>query len=423
MNLFQQAMYRGKPQPQKNTAMTGDDIRNTMCERGLTGVKATALVHSGKWKNHKYLYIDSNGKYVYPEDVANKAKDKVSDTKNKISDAAKNLRTTIRDKQFKSGRYEKNYVKNHNYPNHEGDPWQQYSKDTQAMTRSHQGSTSHISGKDYFKLHQAGDDPAYTPGAKSVNKQKKNTAARKRQKLANQQQKSAHAGYERDKRIFPDGGSTEELENQKQKTKDRKFNGKTTRKSINQQLNNAHSVGRSEKWITEGKNMSTEELERQKELTKRRKKKASSYEPDYKSSKSTQDTTSIGEHVKTANKKKISKEDLAKAGAGAAIAGAKNKSVKKTAKDAAGKGVNKAVDTKSKRDDKLVKIYETNPERLTEEQQKEARSIINTRKYMASERGKLTEKEKRKRKNSKRTIQAERRRKKIGSGIAKAVLR
>lgn len=50
MNLFQQAMYRGRPQPHQNAAMTGDDIRNTMCEQGIVGVKAGSMVHSGRKK-------------------------------------------------------------------------------------------------------------------------------------------------------------------------------------------------------------------------------------------------------------------------------------------------------------------------------------------------------------------------------------
>ena len=33
-----------------------------------------SLQHGLKWRNHKYLYIDANGNYVYPEDVKNKAK-------------------------------------------------------------------------------------------------------------------------------------------------------------------------------------------------------------------------------------------------------------------------------------------------------------------------------------------------------------
>ena len=43
-----------------------------------------------------------------------------------------------------------------------------------------------------------------------------------RKKLSEQQRKSAHAGYEEDRKNFPDGGSTEELERQKRKTKARK---------------------------------------------------------------------------------------------------------------------------------------------------------------------------------------------------------
>ena len=59
MNLFKQAMYRDKIQSRED--YKGTDMGRTMCERGITGVKAGSLAHTGKWKNHKYLYIDANG--------------------------------------------------------------------------------------------------------------------------------------------------------------------------------------------------------------------------------------------------------------------------------------------------------------------------------------------------------------------------
>ena len=45
-----------------------------------------------KWKNHKYLYIDENGNYVYPEDVANGAKQKVSGAGNKVKKLLNDLK-------------------------------------------------------------------------------------------------------------------------------------------------------------------------------------------------------------------------------------------------------------------------------------------------------------------------------------------
>ena len=296
MNLFQQAMYRGKPQPQKNTAMTGDDIRNTMCERGLTGVKATALVHSGKWKNHKYLYIDANGKYVYPEDVTRNARDKVSS-------AAKDLKIKLKDKKFKWD------SKHRTYRNlGEANANTQAGKKNNQLTSAHQEGTKKLDSLRYINTHESGNKKVkkVTYNGDWVGQETVDNELEKRKKI-NQQRKSAHAGYERDKRIFPDGGSTEELERQKQKAKDRKYVKSSKKKSALQQQKEAHAGYERDKRIFPDGG-STEELERQKELTKRRKKKASSYEPDYKSSKSTKVAIGSGEYTKAVNKKKKENE-------------------------------------------------------------------------------------------------------------------
>ena len=41
-----------------------------------------SLQHGQKWRDHKYLYIDENGRYVYPEDVKNKAVNNIRTYKN-----------------------------------------------------------------------------------------------------------------------------------------------------------------------------------------------------------------------------------------------------------------------------------------------------------------------------------------------------
>lgn len=87
MNLFQQAMFRDKV-ISRNENYKAVDTGNIMCERGITGVKARSLAHGQKWRNHKYLYIDGNGNYVYPEDVAQKAKDGASKAGKRVSEAA-----------------------------------------------------------------------------------------------------------------------------------------------------------------------------------------------------------------------------------------------------------------------------------------------------------------------------------------------
>lgn len=64
----------------------------------------------------------------------------------------------------------------------------------------------------------------------NLEKAKQQTAIRKAEKKraeSERQRKSAHAGYEEDRRLFPEGGSTEELERQKEKTAARKTKART----------------------------------------------------------------------------------------------------------------------------------------------------------------------------------------------------
>lgn len=230
MNLFRQAIYKDKIKSKEDQKPA--DMGRTMCMYGVTGIKAGSLSHGQKWRRHKYLYIDENGNYVYPEDVANKGKKAVGDAANKGKQVAedtadkvkaklKELNTIAKDKKFLSNKYVKDYQKKHPHPNTEGDPYRTAAKTTQQLTSSHQEGTKRASGKDYFNM-RGSNDTYRSYKTKDLDNQVSKTAARKRKRLAEDQRKSAHAGYEEDRRNFPEGGSTEELERQRRKTKARK---------------------------------------------------------------------------------------------------------------------------------------------------------------------------------------------------------
>lgn len=383
MNLFQQAMYRDKIQSRQDKPIDNTN-RDIMCSIGKTGVKAGSMSHGMKWKNHKYLYIDANGKYVYPEDVAKNAKDKVSS-------AAKDLKTKLKDKKFKWD------SKHRKYGNlGEANANTQAGKKINQLTSAHQEGTKKFDSLRYINTHESGNKKVkkVTYGGDWVEKETVDNVLERRKKV-NQQRKSAHAGYERNQKIFPDGGSTEKLEEIK------------ARKKKQQRGSSYEPDYKSSKSI---------------------KPTGSSYEPGYKSSKSTKATVGSDEYSKKANsKKKPSVEDLSKAGASVAIAGSQNKNVKK----AAGKATSSYVNEKQKkRDEKNSQVkYDREkhkyifPDNWTEEDKSNFYREHSTRLYLASEAGKETESEKRKRKNAKRTVQAERRRKRNAKIITKAFLR
>ena len=237
MNLFKQAMYADKIKSREDKPIETKN-RDIMCSIGITGVKAGAMAHGQagqRWSKHKYLYIDSNGRYVYPEDAAN-------NTKDKVSSAAKDLKTKLKDKKYKWDSKHKNKYNMH---------LSNYDKETDQILSAHKGAT----GEHYFdhydpvnlrknkqaaftrKQKIASDkeelERRYAEGekvrkrTKELENQKKKTEERKEEflkerKKINQQANNAHSGYYEDKKKFPDGGSTEELENQKKKTKKRK---------------------------------------------------------------------------------------------------------------------------------------------------------------------------------------------------------
>lgn len=290
MNLWQREMYKSH------------------LEHGAKGQRAA---------HHKYLYIDANGRYVYPEDVAGKAKSAVSNAGERASNFITDQKQKIKDKKFIR---ESNKLKKHDIAD-EYDSYEEWlknvqkhnaatdkGKQNQQINSAHNKSTINVGS--HLISYQKGDhgttkeldkqkektvkrNRSYNEKAKDAGfqaeqerrqatidarntrdrdsseyanlaKAERDTAERKKAKVASKkkvddQRKSAHAGYEADKKAFPEGGSTEELERQKIKTKAKKsasnrFNelDKSTKKHSSsmdwnvrkqhQQINSAHQM-------------------------------------------------------------------------------------------------------------------------------------------------------------------------------------
>lgn len=111
--------------------------------------------------------------------------------------------------------------------------YESHERDSKQITNAHQTSTKKYGDNGYLYQDTSLSDKGFQ--TENLKKQKTKTAARKiereekerKRAKVDQQRKSAHAGYEADKKLFPDGGSTEELEIQKRKTKDRKIDKKS----------------------------------------------------------------------------------------------------------------------------------------------------------------------------------------------------
>ena len=255
--------------------------------------KEKILSHSLKGQrraHHKYLYIDENGRYVYPEDVKNKVTGAantagnvakgaatatgiaVSNMKDKASKAIADQKQKFKDKKFvkeseklkkkdvadEYGSYDK-WLKEVNKHNAATDKGKLVNQINSAHARSTVGGGLHLLS------YQKGEHGT----TENLEKQKEKTKQRKqaaRDVKSEAQRKSAHAGYEADRRKFPEGGSTEELEIQKEKTAARK----RSQQMSNSQRKSAHAGYEADrKKFPEGG--STEELERQKRKTALRK--------------------------------------------------------------------------------------------------------------------------------------------------------
>ena len=233
------------------------------------------LQHGLEWKRHKYLYKDANGNYVYPEDVKNNAKSKVqgfvADQKQKLKD-----KKYLRDEKHRK------------YPNLEkANVTSTGGKRVNQITSAHQEGTKKTTALSYQSTH----DPISNKVVKvkrdfdsngnqigvGYSTEPSHLTKKKQRNKIDQQRKSAHAGYEADKKLFPEGGSTEELEYQKKRTASRKADKKykEERRKINQQAQSAHEGFWEAPYNLDS--VATEELKRQKEKTKARKERKESH--------------------------------------------------------------------------------------------------------------------------------------------------
>lgn len=250
-------------------------------------IYSSHLEHAER-RNHKYLYKIGD-RYIYPEDVAGKAKSTANNigsmataagtaAKTKISNAIADQKTKHKDRKFvKDSRKDPvdKLPKNHTREEFlnaldRRDANTAKAKEIDQITKSHKGSTNKFTSEAMWVRGTGDKDPAkgWTGMGESVQKQKAKTADRKRAVASEAQRKSAHAGYEADKKAFPDGGSTEELERQKRLTKARKM--KSSNPKTEEQRKSAHAGYEADKKaFPEGG--STEELEEQKRKTKARK--------------------------------------------------------------------------------------------------------------------------------------------------------
>lgn len=199
-----------------------------------------SLQHTER-RNHKYIYKIGD-RYIYPEDVAGKAKSTANNigsmataagtaAKTKISNTIADQKTKLKDRKF---------VKSSNPGwSNEGANRQRIEteKRNEERWRKHIQSPEYKQGEYNRKASEIGDKEAYKrmvasnrPGRRKsseLEKQKERVATNKRRIETERQRKSAHAGYEEDRRLFPEGGSTEELERQKEKTTARKTKART----------------------------------------------------------------------------------------------------------------------------------------------------------------------------------------------------
>ena len=200
-----------------------------------------SLQHAER-RNHKYLYKIGD-RYIYPEDVAGKTKSTASNigsmataagtaAKNKISNTIADQKTKLKDKKYL---WDENRRK---YPNLEkANVTSPGGKRVNQITSAHQEGTKKTTALSYQSTH----DPISNKVVKvkrdfdangnqigvGYSTESSHIGKKKSKKATEQQRKSAHAGYEADKKLFPEGGSTEELEYQKKKTTARKTKART----------------------------------------------------------------------------------------------------------------------------------------------------------------------------------------------------
>ena len=271
-----------------DTLIHADQQPNAIIGQSVDG--SQYLVHAGEWGKHKYIRKEGN-RYIYPEDLQRSPGNRPQGRKRnvidgkmdvKINDKRTTLRQINKDKEFveyspnkvnglrnqaqaisnahqNSTARDKEYEDLGGYMYRDGEQHRNngdlqsasikkqiaktaerkqkkheaYEKAAKQLTNAHQTSTKKYGDDGYLYQDTSLSDKGLQ--TENLKKQKTKTAARKIEKeenekkraKADQQRKSAHAGYEEDKKNFPDGGSTEELEIQKRKTRNRKIDKKS----------------------------------------------------------------------------------------------------------------------------------------------------------------------------------------------------
>ncbi len=207
--------------------------------------KAKILKHTmprNPRRNHKYLYIDANGNYVYPEDVKNKAAGALNNAKSGLQKFGSDMKKSYEAGKAVGTQYAKDrkFVKNSNPGwSNEGanrqrietekrneERWRKHIQSPEYKQGEYNRKASEIGGEEAYKRMIASNRPGRRKSSE-LERQKERVAINKRRIETEKQRKSAHAGYEEDKRLFPEGGSTEELERQKKKTAARKTKART----------------------------------------------------------------------------------------------------------------------------------------------------------------------------------------------------
>ena len=229
-----------------------------------------ALQHGVEWKRHKYIRKEGN-RYIYPEDLegGHRMHGGKWDNSLNITGADRNhvdihgnpdvvLSKRYNDRALQSGNAAKMKAKmavaNKDVSKMD-EAWKDARKADELYSKSRTGDEKKISSLMSSNIDKKAQAMSR---ANRLDKEaeKSKIVARRKKSNPDDQRKSAHAGYEEDRKNFPEGGSTEELERQKKKTKARKSasgrgrsfdfnNTKTTRQGSNerrevQQINNAH---------------------------------------------------------------------------------------------------------------------------------------------------------------------------------------
>lgn len=249
-----------------DTLIHADQQPDAKTIQGYDGSRV--LVHGGAWEKHKYIRKEGN-KYIYPEDLQ-KANDVQKHHAEVLADRrqAKKDRAHVKENKEITNVMRKE-LRNYgmNLSKEEANQLRRNINTNSQIQSAHQRTVSTVPGTynqerratdakaakaeiaERRKRKEAENRPLRTadqqasahqvsikktdnsdgtkemwrrsPDAETAKAQIKDRREKKKKRVEDQR-KSAHSGYERNKKIFPDGGSTEELEIQKDKTKARK---------------------------------------------------------------------------------------------------------------------------------------------------------------------------------------------------------